>query len=326
MISLLILVLGLLTATGYALATRSKMTADVKDRYGDVRPQLNSKWLILPITIAIVSLLTSLIQPFSLTRVDAGHIGIKVNLTGNERGVSNYTYKTGWVVFNNWTEDLYEFPTYQQHIEYDSVNVITKGGFSAIIKPTFNYNLIATQVGDMFQELRVDVKQMEQGWLKTAIIGSVNDVANKWAVDDIFNSREQFESAIIVECNKRVSKWFIVSQLRTNIVPPPSLQVAILEKTNAIQKAQAEIQKALVADAQAQVKIANAKGDSAQVVIKATADANAILILAKAEADAMKLKQREISPLYVDYIKASMWNGVLPTTVLGTSTPMITIK
>jgi hypothetical protein len=327
MISLIIFVIALLVSVGWAVATRTSMTVTTEtDRFGRGGTTLNAKWLFMPIGILVIGLLASLIQPFALDRIDQGNIGLKVNLTGDDRGISDYKYKTGWVVYNTWTENLYQFPTFQQHIEYDSVNVITKGGFSAIIKPTFNYNLIATEVGSMFQELRVDVKQMEQGWLKTAIIGSVNDVANKWAVDDIFNNREQFESAIILECNKRVSKWFIVSQLRTNIVPPASLQVAILEKTNAIQKAQAEMQKALVADAQAQVKIANAKGDSAQVVIKASGDAYAMVLLAKAEADAMKLKQKELNAIYVEYIKASNWNGVLPTTTLGNSTPMLTIK
>lgn len=310
MISTIIFAFCLLVAVGFAVANRKTLTDD--EEFG--------KWITMPVIILVVGLLVSLLQPFSLTRVDAGHIGIKVNLTGDSRGVSDYAYKTGWVTYNSWTEILYEFPTYQQHIEYDSVNVITKGGFSATIRPTFNYNLISTSIGDMFTNLRLDVQQVEQGWLKTAIIGSVNDVANKWAVDDIFNQREQFESAIIVECNKRVSKWFIVSQLRTNIVPPPSLQASIIEKTKQIQLAQGELQKAIVADAQAKVKIATARGDSAQVVIKANGDAYAMVLLAKGEADAMKLKQLQLTQQYIDYIRASNWNGAYPTTMLGSGT------
>ena len=49
----------------------------------------------------------------------------------------------------------------------------------------------------MFQNLRVGVKDMEQGWLKNAIVGSVNDVANRYTVDSIFNHREEFESDIV---------------------------------------------------------------------------------------------------------------------------------
>lgn len=267
------------------------------------------------IIILVVGLLVSIIQPFSIERIDAGYKGLKVNLTGSDRGVSSYQYKTGWVMYNTWVEQVIEFPLYQQHIEYSDQQVITKGGFSATIKPSFNYSLREDAIGDMFVNLRLDIKEIEQGWLKNAIVSSVNDVANRWEVDAIFNQREQFESAIITECNKRVSKWFIVSQLRTNIIPPQSLQAAIESKTKAVQEAQAAMQRKLVAEAEAQEKIAIARGDSAKSVIDA-----------QAAALTMKLKQREITPLYVEFLKAQKWDGKLPTTIAGGSGTFLNLK
>jgi regulator of protease activity HflC (stomatin/prohibitin superfamily) len=316
MITIILILLTVLISGGMMVATRQNAYTVTQDRYGSTKT-LNTSWLIKPIVTFVVGLLISLIQPFSLERVDAGHVGIKVNLSGDERGVSSYKYKTGWVVYNTWIEKLYEFPTYQQHIEYGDQTVITKGGFSAVIKPTFNYSLKPTAVGDMFEQLRLGVKEIEQGWLMTAIVGSVNDVANRWAVDDIFNKREEFESAIVTECNKRTSKWFTISQLRTNIVPPDALKSAIEAKTRAVQDAQAAMQQALVADAQAQKKIAIARGDSASLVINAAGEAQAAIIAADGEAKAMKAKQAQLTPLYIEYIKASNWDGKYPTTMLG---------
>jgi regulator of protease activity HflC (stomatin/prohibitin superfamily) len=178
----------------------------------------------------------------------------------------------------------------------------------------------------MFQNLKKPIIEVEQGWLKNAIYSSINDVANQWPVDSIFNHREQFEAGIIHECNKRVNKWFTVSQLRSNIVPPPSLQAAIINKTKAIQEAQGEVQKAIVADAQAKVKIANSRGDSAQIVIAASANAAALLIDAEAVAKAMKLKQAQLSSLYVEYIKAQTWDGKLPTHTLGSGGTFVNLK
>lgn len=254
----------------------------------------------------LVFIIIAFIQPFTAERIDQGYVGIKVNLTGAERGMDEYQYETGWVIYNTWITQVLEYPTFQQHIEYEEQNVITKGGFSATIKPTFNYKLKGDAVGDMFLALRLPIAQIEQGWLKTAIVGSVNDVANKWEVDAIFNDREKFEGAIVEECNKRVSKWFEVSQLRTNIIPPPSLQEAIEAKTKAIQQAQAEEQKALTAEAEAKKKIAIAKGDSAQLVINASS-----------KAKAMELEQQKLTPLYIRYLEVQKWNGVMPTTVLS---------
>jgi regulator of protease activity HflC (stomatin/prohibitin superfamily) len=274
----------------------------------------------------VACFLIAIIQPYAVERVDAGYKGIKVKLTGDERGVASYEYKTGWVVYNDWTEQMLEFPTFQQHIEYPEQQVITKGGFSATIKPTFNYSLKEQTIGDMFSNLRKPIEEVEQGWLQTAIVGAVNDVSNKWKVDDIFNQREQFEAAIMAEANKRISQWFTISQLRTNIVPPPSLQKAIESETQAIKEAQAKEQQALVAIANGKKMIAQAQADSAQRVITASGKAQAIIITAKAEAEAIRIKQKEISPVYNDYIRSTTWDGKLPSTVLGNSTPMISIK
>ena len=314
MISVLILVGSLVTAIFVALVTKESMYKTVEGRY-ESKKVFQTSWLIKPISIFIVGLLISIIQPYNLERVDAGHKGLKVNLTGSERGVSNYQYKTGWVLYNSWIEQMLEFPTYQQHIEYDPQEVITKGGFSATIKPSFNYSLREDAIGDMFVNLRLTTKEVEQGWLKNAIVSSVNDVANRWEVDAIFNKREEFEASIITECNKRVTKWFTVSQLRTNIVPPKALQEAIESKTKAIQQAQAEDQKAKTAEAEARKKVAIAKGDSAQLIIGANAEALSI-----------KIKQRELTPEYVEFVKAQRWDGKLPSTMAGGSGTFLNIK
>ena len=243
------------------------------------------------IIILLVGAGIALIQPFKIERVDAGHVGIKVNLAGDNRGVGKYEYKTGWVIINKWINKLYEFPTFQQSIEYPEQSVITKGGLSASIHPKFNYSLKAGDIGDMFSNLRIPVKDIEQGWLQNAIVGAVNDVANKWTIDDIFNNREQFEADIIKESNKRVSKWFIISQLRTNIIPPQSLQINIQEKTNAIQKVQIAENNKLVAIAQGLERIAKAQADSATAVITASGEARAI-----------KIKQLSLNQEYIDYL------------------------
>jgi regulator of protease activity HflC (stomatin/prohibitin superfamily) len=266
------------------------------------------KGLAVGIAIFVIGVIASFVQPYSLERIDAGNKGIVVNLSGSERGVAKYQYKTGWVVYNTWTTQVLEFPIYQQHIEYDDQAVILKGGFSATIKPTFNYSLREDAIGDMFVNLRRPIADVEQGWLKNAIIGAVNDVSNTWEVDSIFNHRQAFESAIVAECNLRLSKWFNVSQLRTNIVPPEALQESIISKTKAIQQAEASEQQAIAAIAEGKRKVAVARADSAETIINAQASALAI-----------KIKQTQITPMYIEYLKATAWDGKLPTTVAGSS-------
>lgn len=323
MITTIIILLGIVTTGIYVLRNREnivvKNSVDPNDRFSRPKEELNILFLLKAFILFVVFIVVAIVQPYKLERVDAGAVGVKANLSGDERGVSKYTYAMGWNIVNTWSEALYEYSVSQQHIEYDTIPVITKGGFPAKIKPTFNYNLKAANVGDMFTNLRKPLEQLEQGWLMNAIVSSVNDVANRWVVDSIFNYREQFEASIIIECNKRVDKWFQISQLRSNIVPPPTLQAAIVAKTKAIQDAQAEDAKVLTADATGRKLIAQAKADSAFKVITAKGEAEAAYIAANGEARAMKEKQRELTGLYVDYIRAQSWNGALPTTVLGSN-------
>ena len=271
MISTVIIVIALIAA----LVTIFKSLE--KDKYGDAK--VSGRGLLIGIAIFIGGIIVSAVQPFAISKIDAGSVGLKVNLTGDNRGVSKSTYVSGWIMYNTFTSDLKEYQTTQQTIEYPEQSVISKGGFAATIHPSFNYSVVPGNVSNMFQNLRLELKEIEQGWLKNAITSSINDVANIWEVDSIFNHRAAFEAAIVAECNKRVSKWFTVSQLKTNIIPPASLQNAIEGKTRAIQEAQAAIQRKQVAEAEAQEKIAIAKGDSAQAVIAASGKAKANSLL-----------------------------------------------
>ncbi len=270
----------------------------------DGRMKMASFWR--PAVVVVLALVVASVNPINVERIDAGHVGIKVSNIGDNRGVGKTEYVTGWVFYNAWISRIYEFPIHQQHIDYEEADIVTRGGFRATIKPSFNYSINPGNVGSMFQNLRVGVKELEQGWLKNAIVGSVNDVANRYTVDSIFNHREEFESAIVKECNKRVSQWFNVSQLRTNIVPPKEISESIVAKTRAIQEVQVAENQRQVAVAEAERKIAEARGDSAQAVIQAAG-----------RAEAIKKEQLSLTPLYIEYIKVQKWSGQVPTTVAG---------
>lgn len=288
------------------LTAQKKFNIIQLDERGNVE-KINHK----PIVFSIICLLIIFLQPYSLGKIDAGHQGLLTKLTGDARGVSTIKEVSGFILYNSYTEEIQEIPLDQRTIKYEKQSVVAKGGFPCDIYPSFNYSVKRSNTGDMFTNLRTSYRNggleaIEQGWLETAILGAVTDVSNKWLIDDIFNNKTGFETAIKIETNKRVGKWFQVSQLRTNIQPPGSIVNSIKAKAKAVQDAITSVSQAKAATADAQRKIALAKGDSATVVIKAAS-----------EAMALKLKQRELSPLYVEYLKATRWNGVLPTTSLG---------
>jgi len=320
--SVLLLVFGIVFGLFYA-AKKFKVVMQVPDaRYatgsGKTITQINYK----PIVVAVLGLLLILFQPFSVKKIEAGYQGLLVNLIGDSRGASSIQEVSGWKLFNTWTEEIYQIPLDQRSIRYGEQPSVAKGGFALKIFPSFNYSVKPGTTADMFTNLRTafrsgnGLETIEQGWLEIGILGAVNDVTNSWKVEDIFNKKTEFEVAIQVEANKRVGKWFKISQLRTNMPPPPSIAKSIADKAAAEYDAQKWIAKATAADAEKQQKIAVARGDSASVVIAASS-----------QAKAMRLKQQELTPLYVEYVKAQAWNGQLPTTTLGNSSnTLLSIK
>ncbi|MFO0436470.1 MAG: hypothetical protein ACK5ZT_14600, partial [Sphingobacteriaceae bacterium] len=78
MISLYIFLIFL--TVSIAILFRTRKNFDIRSEFG--------KWIMRPILTLIIGIILSLVNPFTLERVDAGHLGLKVNLTGDERGVS----------------------------------------------------------------------------------------------------------------------------------------------------------------------------------------------------------------------------------------------
>ena len=314
MIFLLTFLLSLLILSIITGAFSKKSLFTEPDRHGN--QEVRTAGVVKLVVVVVISAVLGLVNPLNSEMINVGNVGLKVNKMGDDRGVSQTTYVTGLVFYNSWLSNIKEFPTTQQHIDYEETSIITKGGFQAVIKPSFNWSVNPANAADMYQSLRQDVDQIRDTWLKNAIIGAVNDVANLYTVDSIFNHRAEFEADIVKECNKRVSKWFTVSQLRTNIVPPKEITDAINAKTKAVQEAQAAVQQKIVAEANAQTQIARAKGDSAQAVIAAAG-----------RAEAVRKEQQFLTPLYIEYLKVQKWKGEVPTTMLGgNSSTLLNLK
>ena len=70
------------------------------------------------IKLGLMSVIAIIMMTFlfnSCERIDAGHVGVRVNLYGTGKGVGDITECTGWVFYNPISTKIYEFPTYIQH-------------------------------------------------------------------------------------------------------------------------------------------------------------------------------------------------------------------
>lgn len=239
-------------------------------------------------------------------RIDAGHVGIKVNNSGGDRGVSKTEYVTGWVFYNRVNSKIYEFPTFQQHKEYDPFTVPSKGGTIFTVHPSFNYNVNAGEVGNMFQTFRLSLPNLENGYLSNAVRVTIREVTNTFTVDSILNNLSIYDGAIVTSLNSKLHPYFLVSTFTSGLTPDEGLSKTIVAKAQALQEAMQ------LENEQKKIKV-KAEND----IIEAHRDSAVAVINAKGEAAAIREKQNALTPEYVEYQKVLRWDGKLPT-VSGT--------
>ena len=253
------------------------------------------------------------IQPFTFENIDAGNVGIRINLYGTDKGVDNITLVTGRVWYNAWTTKIIEFPTFTQSVDYDSFVITTKDAAEFKVDPKLNYHINPDKVPQIYRQYRRPLGEIQQGFMKNTIYDAYRIVANSFSSDSVMSNREAFEDRVQNVLTKTLGKdGFIYDQLTSAITPPPSLRQMIDEKNTSIQARLKAENMAKQAEAEAKVIIARAEGQ-----------AKATLIKARAEAEANQLRQKTLTPLLIQQEWVSKWNGVLPTTNAGGSTSLM---
>jgi regulator of protease activity HflC (stomatin/prohibitin superfamily) len=261
---------------------------------------------------------------FSCERIDAGHVGVKVNLYGDGKGVDDVTECTGMVFYNPFTTKIYEFPTFIQHKEYkktedvdNSFIVNSKDGSEFQVSPIMNYSVQREKVPTIFSKYRRSLPEIEEGFLKTAVYDAFRLATNKYTADELISNRAVFEVEVRKMLEGQLLKeGFIINQFTSNLIYPETFKKSIEAKNNAVQAALRAENEVKTAEAQAKIKIATANGN-----------AQAMLTSAKAEAEANRMKQQTLTPLLLQLEWINKWNGRLPETMLGDkNNTMIGIK
>jgi len=270
-----------------------------------INKQIKTKKMVKKILVGIGAFFALVIMFMSCERIDAGHVGVKVNLYGDNKGVSDVVEVTGMVFYNPITHNIYEFPTFIQHKEYTGDNsfvVNSKDGSEFHVSPIINYSVQREKVPQIFAKYRRSLDQIEEGFLKTSVFDAFRLATNKYTADELIGNRQAYEIEVrrILE-TQLLNEGFIVNQFTSNLVYPETFKAAIEAKNNAVQAALRAENEVKTAEAQAKIKVATAEGN-----------AQALLISAKAEAEANRMKQQTLTPLLIQLEYVQKWDGKLP--------------
>ena len=186
--------------------------------------QLKFRKLMKSILVGIAAFFTLTFLFFSCERIDAGHVGVKVNQYGDNKGVDDVVAVTGMVFYNPFTTAIYEFPTYIQHKEYKGENsfvVNSKDGSEFSVSPIMNYSVQREKVPSIFSKYRRPLEDIEEGFLKTAVYDAFRLATNKYTADELISNRAVFEVEVRRLLDGQLLKeGFIINQFTSNLIYP----------------------------------------------------------------------------------------------------------
>jgi regulator of protease activity HflC (stomatin/prohibitin superfamily) len=273
----------------------------------------------------------------SCTRVDPGHVGVRVKLAGSSRGVQNAPIVTGWVVYNPLTELVVEFPTSVQNVVWtkdlhegspvdESISFASSEGVTVNADVGLAFHIEPEKAPQLYGRFRQrDLMVLAHGYVRNEVREAINDAAARRPVQEIYGAGK---TALINEALRsvvsRLSQYgFVIDQLTFNsaLRLPDNVMGAINRAMEATQNAIQAENRVRQIRAEADQAIARAHGEAEAARQRAQGEADALLIRARAEAQANEIIRLSVTREVTSYRALERWDGHLPV-VSGSSNPM----
>lgn len=253
------------------------------------------KKIILMMAVAAMAIMSF----SSCERVDAGHEGILVNLYGSDKGVNDVSLVTGRVWYNPFTQEVYEYPTFVQTVDYPAFTINAKDGSEFSVDPTISLKIVDGQAAPIFRKYRKDVPDIINGPLFNHVRDAFRIQLNKFTTDEIVSMRDSIEKAVEKQLITILNReGFQLEQLTSGLQYPQTIVEAVNQKNKAIQEAQ---------KAENEVKVAEAQ-------------ARKLVVAAEAEAEANRLRTQALTPAVLQKAWIDKWDGTVPTFIGSGST------
>ncbi|HXB11079.1 MAG TPA: SPFH domain-containing protein [Bacteroidia bacterium] len=264
----------------------------------------------------------------SCTRIHPGEAGFKISNSGDYRGVDSIPLEIGWVFYVPGFSQVIKFPTSMQHVVWtssategsannDELSIGCKGGAGFYLDIGMNYAVIPQKVAHIYLKFKTnDMDMLSNTYIRNTTRKVLNDLAGTYTVDSLLTNRPQYEkTAEKILSDMLIKDGIVINQLSILTTPRPSdatLAAAINAKITAKQNAETSQMQLQTSIAEANKKIAEARGDSASIVIKA-----------HGQAAANEKIQMSLTPLLIQKMWIEKWSGDLPTYMTGSNAMMM---
>jgi len=288
-------------------------------------------------------LLTSVVR---ITRINAGYVGVEVNLAGSQRGAQDIPVRTGWVFYSPLKTQVIEFPTFVQTVKWtadvheghplnEELVFNSKEGQEVRADVSLSYAIDPVRVPEFCVKYRTDdLDRFTHGMLKDIVRNALNEVASTYTLEDIYGenkarflheARERIQ-AQVESVGVGIQQFGFIGKPRFTA----AIEQAITQKTQAITEAERARNQLAVTQAEMAKQVAEAEGEARSQVERARGEATSTIERARGEAEANRLSQASITPQWLEWRRlenqralVEKWNGDLPKMIVSDKAGMI---
>jgi prohibitin 2 len=268
--------------------------------------------IIVPIIIGII--IISIIAVSSIRMVDAGNRGILVQFGNVDTGNS---LDEGLHFVVPFRDNVVQMEVRTQKIVEDTTSA-SKDLQDVTTQVALNYHLDPDRAQVVYQQLGFDYANRV---IIPAIQESVKQVTARFNAEELITNRETVKNQIEEQISARLAAYNIIadaisitdfqfSQLfKSAVEAKVSAQQRALQAQNELRRIQIEAQQnEAQAIGEQKANIARAEGIKQSNVLQAEGEAQAITIIDE---------QLRNNPTYLEWLKATKWDGVLPLVTGG---------
>jgi regulator of protease activity HflC (stomatin/prohibitin superfamily) len=272
------------------------------------------------------------------TYVPPGYVGVKVKLYGSQRGVQDTAIVTGRVLYNPWTEQIYDFPTFLQYKVWtanlnegraldESITFVSKDRIQCNVDVSVAYSFEMEKVPELFVKFRTTPDVIADTYIRSRVRDAfVRDGSELNAMDILGAGISMLDGDVKTEVDKEMApigiRFDYVSVIGKPRIPA-QIQQAIEAALEATQRAQTAQNQVAVAEAEARQKVAVAQGNANALRTEAQGRADALLTEKQAEAKANQLIAASMTPELIRYLAIKQWKGDVPMYSSGVAQPPI---
>lgn len=276
------------------------------------KPEGNTKGIGVFVLIGLIVLLAVIVAFNCFSVVNEGFIGVK--------------YQFGKIVDSSLSAGLnFHIPFVEEIEQVDTREQIYSVTTDAYTSDTQTVNTLALKVNYYYDATKlseiirtIGISNVETKLLVPNVAKIAKDEIGKVQAEKLVQNRSDVQNSIYVELKETLAPQgiivtaFAIENLSFDDAFEQSIQAKVIAAQDALKM---------------QNKTAEKEEEAKQQVIAAEAEAQSQKIKADAEAYAIQVVQEQIaqSPDYIEYLKISNWNGVLPQAIGTEVNPFIAL-